>query len=179
MREFPSCLGACREDKVELVGGHDYDALVSAAERRRSRISSLAALIDDIGRSEPRPEDLETTYESLRERARRELREVRPEPADDLRVEMTAVWRCPECGGLDAPQPCIDVCIWRAVEWVSAQEFEAELARSQLEIELERFLVGLLTRFAFVTPRQGETEANWQAFRDQARLALSRPAPAV
>jgi hypothetical protein len=174
MREFPSCPGPCREEKLELVAGEDYDALVSAAESHRVRLRSLAALIRDIARSEPGPEDLATTYQSLRGRAREELREVRSALAGGplAGAETTVVWRCAECGGLDAPQPCIDVCIWRPTEWARARDFEAELARSQREIELERSQVGLLTRFAFVTPRQGELRSNWQAFRDEARLAV-------
>jgi len=36
------------------------------------------------------------------------------------------VWRCEDCGGIDAPQECIDVCIWGPADWVDATSYEAE-----------------------------------------------------
>jgi hypothetical protein len=164
---------------LELVSGADYDALAAVAVARRARIRSLAAVIEDIARAEPRPEDLHGRYSSLRERARQQFRRVRLRQ-EDWRVdpspagEVTVVWRCPDCGGLDAPQPCLEICIWSPTEWVDARAFRAKAAESLREIEYERAVVGLLTRLAFVTPRDGHLERNWQALRAQARLVLER-----
>jgi hypothetical protein len=38
--------------------------------------------------------------------------------------------------------------------------------------EVERSLAGLLRRFAFTTPRNGQWERSWRAFQSQARLAF-------
>ena len=82
------------------------------------------------------------------------------------------VWRCPDCGGLEATQPCIGVCIWRPLEWVEAGAFEKERARALQNIELEGSLFGLLTRLANVRPRDDEWERNARAFQAQARHIL-------
>ena len=79
---------------------------------------------------------------------------------------------CPECGGLDAAQPCIGVCIWRRLEWVEAGAFETERVQALRDFELERSLFDLVSRFARVTPRDGEWERNWCAFQGQARVVL-------
>jgi hypothetical protein len=87
-------------------------------------------------------------------------------------AEAAVVWRCPNCGGLEAPQPCIGVCVWRPVDWVEAAAFETERAEALRDMELEGSLVGLLARFARVTPREGQWERNWLAFGAEARRVL-------
>jgi hypothetical protein len=82
------------------------------------------------------------------------------------------VWRCQDCGGVDAPQPCIDVCIWGPADWVDAASYESERSRAAVDREVERSLAGLLRRFAFTTPRNGQWERSWRAFQSQARLAF-------
>ena len=89
-------------------------------------------------------------------------------------AESTAVWRCPDCGGLEASQPCIGVCIWRPLEWVEADTFASERAEAQRDRELARSLFDLVSRFARVTPRDGEWERNWHVFQRQARMVLAR-----
>jgi hypothetical protein len=82
------------------------------------------------------------------------------------------VWRCEDCGGIDAPQECIDVCIWGPADWVDATSYEAERSRAARDCEVEQSLAGLLRRFAFATPRDGQWERSWRAFQSQARLVL-------
>src|ERR1019366_6235466 len=86
-------------------------------------------------------------------------------------AETVIVWRCQDCGGVDAPQPCIDVCIWGPADWVDGASYESERSRAAVDREVEQSLAGLLRRLAFATPRDGRWERSWRAFQSQARLA--------
>lgn len=177
MREFESCVGTCRECKLELVSGGDYDEVATAAAACRIRIRELLPVVEKLAGAEPRRADWRGLYESVQEQGRRVVRGAgRPthEAVDEAAwpAESTVVWRCPDCGGLEATQPCIGVCIWRSVEWVAAGAFETEREQALRDIELERSLVEVLSRFSCVTPRDGEWERNWRAFRGQARMVL-------
>jgi hypothetical protein len=87
------------------------------------------------------------------------------------------VWQCQDCGGVDAPQPCIDVCIGGPADWVAAAAYESERSRAAVDREVEQSLAGLLRRFASATPRDGQWERSWHAFQSQARLALRSGEP--
>ena len=178
MRELATCDGTCRERKLELVSGGDYEELVTEATSSRSRIRAFLPVVAELAGAPPRPVDGCAPYESLRRRVRALLKTAAA-PAHETvgsksSTETTIVWRCPDCGGLEETQPCIGVCIWRPVDWVELATFESERAHALRDIEFERALFCLLTRFARVTPRAGEWERNWLAFREQA-LALTQP----
>ena len=84
------------------------------------------------------------------------------------------VWRCPDCGSVDAPQECIGVCIWHPAEWVEATAYEAERLRAAADLDTERALAGLLRTLAYVTPRAGHWEQSWRALQAEARRAGAR-----
>jgi len=44
--------------------------------------------------------------------------------------------------GVDAPQPCIDVCIWGPADWVDAASYESERSRAAVDREGEQSLAG-------------------------------------
>jgi hypothetical protein len=183
MREFESCAGACAEHKLELVSAGEYDALRSDAAARRIRIRAFRTVTDELAEVDPGPERWRVAYEPLRRSARSVLERFGPaarSPAEDSlsSAETVVVWRCSECGGVDAPQPCIGVCIWRPADWAPAGLYEAESSRAVLDRESEGALVGLLGRLAFVTPHEGAWEQNWLALRSQARsVAVARITP--
>jgi hypothetical protein len=177
MRQYESCEGACRARRLELVGGSDYDELTAVAAACRLRIERFWPLVGELARTEPGPGEWRAAYGALQQSARSVLRgsgaaargldEERPSPAGTV-----IVWRCEDCGGVDAPQECIDVCIWGPADWVDAAPYEAERSRAARDREVEQSLAGLLRRFAFATPRDGHWERSWRAFQSQARLAL-------
>ena len=116
MRQYESCEGACSERRLELVSGGDYDELTAAAAACRVRIEGFGAVVGELARAEPGPGELRVAYEALQQSARSVLRRSGPAAGgrdDELpsRAETVIVWRCEDCGGVDAPQECIDVCI--------------------------------------------------------------------
>ncbi|HUO71465.1 MAG TPA: hypothetical protein VMU39_11850 [Solirubrobacteraceae bacterium] len=178
MREFAARDGICRERRLELVTGGDYDELVTAATLSRSRIQAFLPIVVELADAAPRRPDWGVLYESLRGRAGAVVRAAGPPRRDTVGaappVETTVVWRCPDCGKLEETNPCIGVCVWRPVDWVELSAFESERAQALKEIEVERKLFALLTRFAGVKPHEGEWERNWLAFQAQARLVLGQ-----
>ena len=176
MRQYESCEGACRERRLELVSGGDYDELTAAASACRVRIEGLWAVVGELAGREPVPGEWRVAYQALQQSARTALRRFRPADGDrddELRspAETVIVWRCQDCGGVDAPKECIDVCIWGPADWVDAASYESERSRAAVDREVEQSLAGLLRRFAFATPRDGQWERSWRAFQPQARLA--------
>lgn len=177
MRQYESCEGACSEHKRELVSGGDYDDLKAAAAACRARIQGLRAVVGELARREPGPDEWRVAYEALQQSARSLLRRSRSAPGgrdDDLLspAETVIVRRCQDCGGVDAPQPCIDVCIWGPADWVDATSYESERSRAAFDLEVEQSLAGLLRRLAFATPRDGQWERSWRACQSQARIAF-------
>ncbi len=181
MRQYESCEGACRERRLELVSGSDYDELTAAAAARRGRIEGFRAVVRGLARTEPGPGEWRAAYEALQQSARSVLRRSGPAAGDHedelpVRAETVIVWRCEDCGGVDAPQECIDVCIWGPTDWVDTASYESERSRAAVDREAEQSLAGLLRRFAFATPRDGQWERSWRAFQSQARPATGSDA---
>jgi hypothetical protein len=177
MRQYESCEGACSERRLELVSGSDYDGLAAAAAACRVRIEGFWAVVGELARTDPGPGEWRVAYAALQQSARSVLRRSGPAAGgcgDELLspAETVIVWRCEDCGGVDAPQECIDVCIWGPADWVDAASYESERSRAAVDREAEQSLAGLLRRFAFATPRDGQWERSWGAFQLQARLAL-------
>ena len=54
MREFESCVGTCRERKLEFVSGGDYDELATSAAACRIRIRELLPVVEKLASAEPR-----------------------------------------------------------------------------------------------------------------------------
>lgn len=176
MRQDRSCLGDCPECRVELVRSGDYDQLTRAAAACRARIRGLLPVVAELTRAEPEPGGWKAAYEALQQSARSALHRCKPAAAgrdDPLSpADTVVVWRCRNCGGLDAPQPCIDVCIWRPAVWLDATWHESARSRTAADLEAERSLAGLLGRLAFATPRAGQWERSLRALQLQARHAL-------
>jgi len=112
MRQYESCAGACRERRLELVSGGDYDELTAAAAACRVRIEGLWDVVGELARREPGPGEWRAAYEAVRLSARSALRRFRPAAegrGDELPspAETVIVWRCQDCGGVDAPHPVL------------------------------------------------------------------------
>lgn len=173
MRQDQSCPDGCTEVRTELVIGGAYDELVTAAAACRDRVRELQAVAGELALAEPAHAEWEAAYRALQQSARSALRSCGPGASgwdDDLlsAPRIVVVWRCPVCGGVEAPQPCIGVCIWHRTEWVDAAQYELERSRAAADREAERSMAGLLARLAFATPRAGQWERSLRALQAQA-----------
>ena len=177
MRQDETCPVACAERKAELVSAADYDRLAAVAAAGRARVSGLRAVAAELARAEPAPGEWENAYQTLQQSARSALRQFRPPPSgpDDpfSPARTVTVWRCPDCGGVDAPQPCIGICIWRPAQWVDAASYQEARSRALADRDAERSLAGLLRRLAFTTPHAGQWQRSWRALQSQAQHALA------
>src|SRR5215467_10274410 len=153
MRRDQTCPVACAERKVELVNAGDYDRLVASATAGRARVRGLRAVVAELASAQPAEGEWQAAYQAVQESAGSALRRLTPpggSPADLFPAARTVVvWRCPDCGGVDAPQPCIGVCIWRAAQWANAAAYEAERSRALADCQAERSFAGLLRTLAF------------------------------
>ena len=52
------------------------------------------------------------------------------DPVDD--VERISAWQCIGCGRIEGPQPCVGVCQDKKVTFVSAEAYDAAMARMRL-----------------------------------------------
>jgi hypothetical protein len=98
-----------------------------------------------------------------------------PEPEAPPPEEVVEAWGCPECGRVDAPQPCLDVCVRRPVLMADAADCrELAVAAAEAESENER-LEAVVRLVAQLTPRPGSDERNRAALGARAAALLKHP----
>jgi hypothetical protein len=173
MGRFGTCENGCSEQKLELVTAVQYDVLTASASSARVRAEAFGAVAEELSSREPSADEWELAYRCLQDTARSALHrhpEVDAEEVDwDEPVEFATTWWCAGCGGIDAPQPCLGVCVWRSVEWVNGIRYLEQRAGAVAEREMDRRLRGLARRVACVTPRAGQWQRGWWALEAQAR----------
>jgi hypothetical protein len=176
MRRFGTCDGACGERKLELVPAVQYDVLAALGSSVRVRSEAFVAVAEELASHPPGAAECEAAYRSLQDAARITLRrhpEIDAHHVDwDEPVEIATTWWCAVCGGIDAPQPCLGICVWRPVEWVNSTRYSEERACALAQLDTERRLRRLLRRIAFVTPRAGQWERCWRLLEAHARATL-------
>ena len=154
------CLGTCVDRRLDLVAADQHALAESAVEAMETTRTLRRALLGEVARSPLAPAD----WELLRARARVALR---PPPAATPAAVITT-WACDSCGRIEAPQPCIGVCVRPVVTMVPATEHHALLTRArELTEALERASVPL-RQLAWTTPRPGAWEASARALRASA-----------
>jgi hypothetical protein len=178
MSEFGTCDMGCSEHKLELVRAavHDSSAVLGSSAHARAEV--FRSVVAELARLQPAGEDWEGAYRTVQATARANLHRYPSVVGQDIQFEEAAepvtTWWCAECSGLDAPQPCLGVCIWRPVEWVSRAVYEHQRKRTLAEREAELRLRGLIRRVALITPREGQWERGWQVLQAEAQAALKR-----
>lgn len=120
MGRFGTCDGGCGEQKLELVPAVQYDALGARGSSARVRAEAFGAVGEELASRQPGAREWETAYRSAQKIARTTLvrcREVHGPDVDwEEPVDVATTWWCAACGGIDSPQPCLGICVWRAVE---------------------------------------------------------------
>jgi hypothetical protein len=178
MGGFGSCESGCTEQRLELVRADAYDAAVALEQASRTRVVAFTPIAEELVRGEPADDEWQSTYGALQQRARSALRaHSRTQQQEvDLSVPSQAAitWWCSQCGAIDAPQPCLGICLWRQVEWVNKDLYDRRRERALAEQERELLLRRLLRRVASVTPHAGQWRRSWQALQTEAARALSQ-----
>ena len=178
-----TCETGCSERRRDLVRADACDWLDELADRARRRADALRPLVGVIAAQpeDPAGVDAEAILRDLAQRARDELRGHPDADAADGDLseppDAATTWWCDRCGGLDAPQDCLGICIWRSIDWVDAAVHEQARERARAEREQERRLRQVLRHTAYVHPRAGGSEATRLALRAQARRALGEGPP--
>ena len=172
MERWGTCDTACSEHRLDLVSAADFDALEADISAVRARAAACRPVVETLAGIEPGPDGWQAAYRASQRAALAVLSRHKSHDDSDERAEHVTTWWCAECGGIDAPQPCLGVCIWRPAEWVNRTGYEAARSRAAGERDVERAMVGVLRRVAFVTPREGHWERNWRALHADARKAL-------
>lgn len=175
-----TCPGTCSgERKLELVPASDYDEAQIQGDAAAAGIEKLRRLLENVaGADEIDPAQ---ALRDLAAPARAALRDSPsiPVAAENEEADSVLTRWCPRCGGIDAPQPCIGVCVSRQVEWANLQSFEGERDRRARLVDELREVTDLVRALGFVTPRPGQEERNWEALQARARRALNALDPVL
>jgi hypothetical protein len=141
-------------------------------------VEALTAQVRALASMEPQ-DDPERAYRALQADARLILRTLEAaEPGHSggaSAVDRLTVWSCAACGRIEAPQPCIGVCVWPKEEVVRADRHDEVEAQGEVARRQVRELSALVRRLAWVTPREGQWVATCRAMQDEARGLLERP----
>jgi hypothetical protein len=175
-----ACPGTCSDErKLELVPASDYDRAQTQGDAAAAQIEKLRLLLESFVASDSA--DPAQALPGLAASARAVLRDAPATSvvAEDEETEPVVTWWCPRCGGIDAPQPCIGVCISRPVEWANRQDFDRVRDRRASLLDQLRELTDVARALGFVTPRSGQEERNWQALQARASQALSALEPVL
>jgi hypothetical protein len=177
MSEFGTCDTGCSEHKLELVRAAVHDSAAVLGSSAHARAEAFRSVVAELVWHQPAGEDWEGAYRALQTKARANLHRYPSVDGQDIELEEPAVpvttWWCADCGGIDAPQPCLGICIWRSVEWVNRAVYEHQREHALAERAAELRLRGLMRRVTLVTPRAGQGE-RWRVFQIEAEKALKR-----
>ena len=145
----------------------DHDRMLEATGAARRRAETLCAVADALTGAQPDPGTHAVAFAAVRDLARR-LLDSGPSTPEVPRAGTVTAWWCTTCGRVEAPQPCLGVCIHQPGELVAAREHRRAAAaldaarRDELRAErLARLVAG-------VTPRDGQAARTWAALRGQA-----------
>jgi hypothetical protein len=163
------CLGTCIDRRLDLVRADQHAAAVAALTALEAALAERRTLVERLARSAP----AEAEWEPLRARARASLRgEGAPDPGDVI-----TTWACDSCGRIEAPQPCIGVCIRPETPMVTAAEHADVLEQAgAVAHELER-LAPPVRQLAWVTPRSGRLAEAASAVQAAAQARLTPEPP--
>jgi hypothetical protein len=185
MRRLGTCECGCSEQRLDLVPADTYDELIDVRREAHACIDAFRAVVEEFVHRQPPAGRYESAYRSVQYQARTVLHRFPDPPWKDqvLRVPTAPAvtgW-CAECGGIDAPQQCLEFCMWRSMEWVTYACYQRERILAVSEQLIESRLRKLLRRIASVTPLDGESPRSWHALQAEARgmLESSDSAPSI
>jgi hypothetical protein len=159
------CADGCEDVPLDLVDVAHVEAAAARLEALEERILALRGLAELLAAGSA--VDLDAARSRALELARLPAAPAATEP------DVVQAWGCPDCGRIDAPQPCLGVCVRRPVLMADASEQRVLAARATQAAEFEQALASLARLVAHVTPRAGAERRTWAALAARARSALS------
>ncbi len=177
------CAGKCDYRKLQVVSAEQYADLLEQFSTIADRTEILTALVNEIAALGEGERDHERAYRRLQSRVRKILRTAQSgEAAAAVAItpddEFSTVWLCATCGQVEAPQPCLGVCIRRNGEFLRAGAHVELAFRAEAERQRAAELGALARQMACVAPHAGQWENACRAFREKAiRLLAQPPAP--
>jgi len=156
------CDEGCADIAIDLVDVSDIEALTAHLAASGARTEALREVVERVA---------EDDWDGVREQACAALGTPAPGPLPVMTI--VEAWGCPACGRIDAPQPCLGVCVRRPVlmaDAAEARELESEAAR---QADVEASLASVVTLVAHVRPRAGQEPATRAALRARARAVTT------
>lgn len=161
-------------EPAEVVPAETFADLLSQREALAEQAGMLAPIIERVRTLSLVSDDLVLAWRSLKDEARQALGAAaacadlgtavtaRKSSASDIYIEIE---RCSQCGAVEAPQPCIGVCIRKVGEFVLRAPYEALASDVSGFVTHCEAAAALLDRICRVTPRDGQWRANLDHFR--------------
>lgn len=176
------CETGCSERRLELVPASAFDRLVQLVAEQDDCLAAFLAIAEQLSHL-AHVEEIEPAYRALQAQAKAALHQHPELDWADAQPEQPAepviAWWCPGCGAVDAPQPCLGVCIRRPAEWVNRDAYEQSRRRALARRPAERELRRLARRVASITPRAGRWQDNAAVLTNDAADLVERIACAL
>ncbi len=163
------CAEGCTDLPLDLVDIDDLVAIASLAETLEDRVAELRAVARALVEDDP------VDWTVLQERARAAVLIAVPEAPE---VDVIEGWGCPRCGRVDAPQPCLGICVRRPGVVADVAEYRDYAGHALRMAETDRALSAFAHVVAGVHPRPGREQQTVESLRSRARELLERTAGA-
>ena len=165
------CTGLCADRRYPLVDAAALEQLEAAVRALRAAAADLDAVLDGLDAAPATEDAAARHFAGLHADARAALRRLHAdEPAVPADAAVIETWRCATCGRIEAPQPCLGVCIKQPAAMVEAGAYaEQRRAAKDAQASLDRS-TGLVRLIASTTPRPGQARLTLE------RLRAARPA---
>jgi hypothetical protein len=181
MGNAEQCTGACAYQKLYVVSAEEHAELLENFATIKRQAQCLEAVVRDIAALAEERIHPESAYRDLQTSARTLFRSLDHEAISSqiMRVpddERAIVWSCTTCGQVEAPQPCLGICIRRNGDFLRASDHDELAARVEVTRVRARELAALVRQFVWVAPHAGQWDAARRAFQEKA-IKLLIPAP--
>jgi hypothetical protein len=166
------CVGDCVEVRLDLVAAEAHERRVAQRDALAGFAGAAAAALAPLaaGGAAPGEDEARLRWPALRDAAAAALAAA-PDTQPDDPPPVATTWWCATCERIEAPQPCIGVCVRRPESMVSAQLYASVDAEAQALRARAGAAQALLRLVATVQPRDGHWAQTWAALAERVRAA--------
>jgi hypothetical protein len=177
------CTGACVYQKLDIVSAEDHAELLEQFATIKRQAQCLEAVVRDIAALTDERSGHEGAYRRLQTSARTLFRSLEHEAISSQNKrapddERAVVWSCTTCGQVEAPQPCLGICIRRNGDFLRASDHDELAARVESTQIRALEMAALVRQFIWVAPHVGQWDAALSAFQLKALELLKSCPPA-